>query len=93
MSNVCQQCSGFGRIIFRTLETIKCDMCNGSGEVLDKQILWKIQGEYLKNWRLDRLLTLREASRKFIIDASNLSKMERGVIKPSGEYAQKLKSN
>lgn len=81
----CPQCSGFGELadIFRRFVR-QCPLCNGSGEVPDKHILWREQGRKLKAYRLDTLhLLLREAARKFGVDASNLSKMERGIIKPN----------
>jgi len=82
----CKQCNGFGRIILRTIETIKCDMCNGSGIVDSNNLIWQKQGELLKNFRLKQLLTLRQAGLKYGVDYSNLSKMERGVIQPIPYY-------
>jgi hypothetical protein len=81
----CPQCNGFGYIgdLFGKI-SCDCPLCNKTGMVSSKYILWKMYGRTLKYYRLDWLhLGLREAARKFKIDASNLSKMERGVIKPS----------
>lgn len=89
----CPQCSGFGELsdMFRRFVKV-CPLCNGSGVVSDKHILWVAQGKKLKEYRLDVLkLKLREASRKFGVDASNLSKMERGIIKPNANvYKRKI---
>lgn len=80
----CPQCNGFGFIgdLFGKIR-YDCPLCEKSGMVSNKHILWKIWGKALRGYRLDWMkLTLREAAKKFNIDASNLSKMERGIIKP-----------
>lgn len=82
----CPSCNGFGVVFpapWENVTPIECDVCYGSGEINGKQKLWIEYGKRLKKYRIDKLqLGLREASRKYNIDASNLSKMERGVIKP-----------
>lgn len=82
----CQQCGGTGKIFLRPnhkkIPFIDCDMCQGTGKH-DRNLLWEIQGSLFCEWRDKNDLTLREAARKYKIDPSNLSKMERGIIKPS----------
>lgn len=39
-------------------------------------------GDYIKNIRLDRQITLREFCRKAEVDPSNWSKIERGIASP-----------
>ena len=82
----CHQCSGIGKIFLRNMKHIKCDMCEGTGKS-EGNYLWFIQGLMMQNFRIDKEhLTLREAARKYKIDPSNLSKMERGIIKPDSNY-------
>jgi hypothetical protein len=81
---ICPQCNGFGFIgdIFGRIHS-DCPLCNSSGKVNNRFVMWKLYGKALREYRLKWMkLTLREAARKYHIDASNLSKMERGVIKP-----------
>jgi hypothetical protein len=80
----CPQCNGFGFIsdLFGKIFE-DCPLCGNTGHVSNIHVLWKIYGKEMKRYRLDAMrLGLREASRKYNIDASNLSKMERGIIKP-----------
>lgn len=81
----CHQCSGIGKIFLRNMKHIKCDMCEGTGKYKGN-LLWIVQGQFLVEWRRLNDLTLREAARKYKIDPSNLSKMERGIIKPDSNY-------
>lgn len=80
----CPSCSGFGKIFGAFYPLVaECDTCNGKGFIDDIQTVWMAQGKMLKDYRLNELkLGLREACRKYGYDASNLSKMERGIIKP-----------
>jgi len=59
-----------------------CQMCEGEGTVHDEKIRWYSYGQRMKAIRLERKLKLREAARLIGIDPSNLSKMERGIIRP-----------
>lgn len=95
--HTCQQCQGTGMIFFRmAIQYIKrkeckpwtkCDMCNGTGKH-KLNALWFVWGAYITHWRTETQLTLRECSRKYKIDPSNLSKMERGIIKPDTALVQ-----
>ena len=82
----CQACDGFGFLIpfpHKNVDVIVCDVCDGEGEIKEWHKVWEEQGKYLKSYRHQVLgMGLREASREFDIDPSNLSKMERGIIKP-----------
>ena len=84
----CPQCNGFKEItdIFRRF-VLPCPLCMGKGKVANKHVLWIARGKKLRDFRLDVLgIGLREAARKFQVDASNLSKMERGIINPRNLY-------
>jgi len=83
--NYCRQCNGTGKIFIRPnrkkIPFIDCDICQGTGEC-DHNILWAMQAEIIKKWRVGNDLTLRECARRYAIDASNLSKMEKGFMQP-----------
>lgn len=57
-------------------------MCDGTGLLPDHIGKWQPYGERLKAERIHRGLTVRTAAKYLGIDASNLSKMERGLIAP-----------
>lgn len=91
---ICPSCNGFGFIVpfpsghlartsFENLKKIcTCYSCQGEG-VLQRNITWEKQGKFLRWFRTEKLnLGLRQACRKFDLDPANLSKMERGIIKP-----------
>lgn len=80
----CPSCDGFGKLFGAfTPKVITCFTCQGKGFVPKRSDIWIKQGEELKEYRLNVLkMGLREACRKYDYDASNLSKMERGLIKP-----------
>jgi len=80
----CDQCNGTGKIFFRLnnkIPFIDCDICGGTGEC-EVNALWLIQGEKLHDYRIQQEITLREFASIYSIDPSNLSKMERGLIRP-----------
>ncbi len=83
----CSGCGGFGFIygLFPPVE-LKCAVCNGSGYINSIKKLDIKYGEYIKKWRMEQGLTLRAGARKYKIDPSNLSKMERGILKPYRYY-------
>ncbi len=84
----CFQCGGSGKIFLRNGKYFDCDMCEGFGLMKGNNVLWKLQGEILQEWRLGQKLTLRKCAIRYNIDPSNLSKMERGVIKANSNYLQ-----
>jgi len=79
----CPACNGFGVIPARCHPIkVDCDVCRGLGLVEDYEPIWKSIGSMMRDYRIDVLrMSLREAAIKFGVDASNLSKYERGVIK------------
>lgn len=85
----CPQCEGFGRVFFafpftrKAAEGMPCPLCAGAGTAAGEFKIWKERGALLKARRISSGLTLREAANHFSIDASNLSKMERGLMKPT----------
>jgi len=86
---VCQQCVGTGKIFFRNNSFIQCDMCQGFGQT-ENNVLWGIIGKMIRQARLDKNLTLRKAAKQFNVDPSNLSRYERGIIKPNHEYVRSI---
>lgn len=87
----CPKCNGicFLPLVFshnRAKPYIPCIQCDGSGEVPEEMTQWMKVGEILKDKRISKKLTLRDASRQFegdfLVIAMKLSNMERGVIKP-----------
>ena len=87
----CPKCDGhlFLKIAFphdRNRCTIPCIQCDGTGEVPEEMTQWMADGEILKDKRISKRITLRNAARTFDGDfletAMKLSSMERGVIKP-----------
>lgn len=86
----CQQCNGTGKIFFRPnskVPFIDCDMCQGTGKH-ELNALWFVWGKMVSDWRSKKKLTMRECARQYNIDPSNLSKMERGIIKPDSLLVQ-----
>lgn len=91
---LCTSCDGFGKHFTRPIYDkgktkvieIKCELCNGTGKIEDEKIDWIIKDLELRKYRLSKDLSLRKASEILKIDASNLSKMERGVIKPKNVW-------
>ena len=92
----CLQCKGLGKLFFRPNKKrilyIECDICKGTGKA-DRSDLWEAIGLIIKDWRIENEIGIREASRRFKIDPSNLSKMERGIIKPNPEYVKMVFKN
>lgn len=84
---VCHQCGGTGKVFLRPnakIRYIDCEICCGSG-VMKKYNLWQIQGKLIKDWRISNNISLREFAKEHLVDPSNLSKMEYGIIKPNPE--------
>jgi len=92
----CPTCEGLGKIIglfpvpaytkklkkkTKCVE-FKCDRCKGSGKISKEGQKWIIDGNTLKDRRIDKLMTLRNAVRFLKMDPIKLSQMERGIIKP-----------
>lgn len=79
----CPQCNNFGKIAMPTLSLdVECPLCEGTGMVHEWHPDWKAQGKEIKNRRIAAGYTLRTGAKLVQIDPSNLSKMERGLIKP-----------
>src|SRR5688572_16529318 len=82
----CPQCDGVGKLFGRKRKSIEpllnCEVCKGTGEY-EVNKMWQIQGLILKGFRIVNEITLRQMSRDHEIDPSNLSKMEKGIIKPN----------
>ena len=69
---------------------LPCQRCNETGEVPDETPIWREKGELLKDKRISRRITLREASKRTGIDVISLSKMERGCVDPIMEIYDNL---
>jgi hypothetical protein len=85
---ICPQCYGnkvtigFACPGFRPIE-LECDMCRGTGEIGDEQVLWIKLGELCKDARRERGIVMRQFALESGIDASAVSRMERGVDDPA----------
>ena len=78
----CPVCYGFGFIPISMINYIACKTCKGAGFIRANPN-WRLFGDYMRRYRIDVLrMTLRQAVKQYHIDPSNLSKMERGLIKP-----------
>lgn len=80
----CHSCNGLGKILLINKKTpfIDCPLCGGAGGH-KINLFWQLAGKIMKDWRTRNEITLRDAARKYKIDPSNLSKMERGMMNPS----------
>lgn len=86
MSEYCPTCLGFGFTFTAGFISVDvCGLCNGTGHA-DVEQFYVEYGKKLKARREKMKLTVREASEKFGIDYSNLSKMERGILRPQPYY-------
>lgn len=103
MNIKCPQCKGIGSIlpafpsqsmieapIEELKEFFKCDMCNGNKEVSDEVNQWQIDGDILKDRRIEKRIRIGQESKLLDIDVSILSKMERGCIKPDMSLLEKI---
>ena len=84
---ICPDCKGEREIIIpfpRNPEkcTLKCPRCHGKGIVSGKKPEWMKKGEILKDRRIEKKLTLRNACRILNMDCVVLSEMERGCREP-----------
>ncbi len=61
---------------------MNCLRCNGTGIVDDRTPEWMKAGEALRQSRLKANRILRDEAARLGMDASTLSRMERGVIEP-----------
>ena len=76
---ICPSCYGFGFTFNQLNHKDNCERCGGIGKA---ESSWPLYGLEMKKWRIDHGMTLREACRRYNVDPSNVSKMERGLIKP-----------
>lgn len=89
MKTKCPQCDGFGRILFafpsssKAAAGLPCPLCEGTGQAEGDFDIWKERGAILKEQRIAKGITLRAAAKYLSVDPSNLSKMERGLMKPT----------
>lgn len=84
---ICPDCKGEGiqPIAFphnKEMCTIKCTRCKGKKNVSDCTPEWQQKGEIVKNQRINKRITLRNACKKLKLDPVVASEMERGVIEP-----------
>lgn len=92
--SACPQCRGFKIILnFYGQNLGRCDMCEGIGMLPEGVAKWHPYGERLKAERIHRRMTLRASAEHLGIDASNLSKMERGIIAPRNLWQNDISAN
>jgi len=61
---------------------ITCPRCRGTMEVPEEMKEWVQQGAILRDRRITKQMTLRDACRKLDMDCVILSNMESGIIEP-----------
>lgn len=71
-------CPGFKLI------NLKCPRCEGLGTVNDEQAQWIEEGKRIRAFRDKRDLSLREAAKVLLIQASYLSDIEHGRARAEG---------
>ena len=76
-------------MFFRIGTYTNCDICDGTG-LAEDNALWVILGNVIKAHRQRYNITLRQFAIQNDIDPSNLSKMERGIIKPDSRLIKSL---
>ena len=59
-----------------------CQNCNGNGSISKERSNWIEEGDIIKNRRIEKRITLQNASKITNLSLAILSAMERGVIKP-----------
>ncbi len=87
---ICPDCNGEKKIAIlpkiakngKVLTSIPCDRCNQTGKISKRMAAWIKQGAYLRSQRINAKLTLREFSKRTEVDASIISKAERGLMDP-----------
>lgn len=80
----CPDCLGFGFYLSWLGHCLGiCELCQGKKKIKNRQIKYYNYGQYIYKHRIENMkLTLRQAAKKYNLDPSNLSKMERGILKP-----------
>ena len=71
--------------------TLPCIQCNAKGEVPEEMMQWIKDGKILKDKRIAKKITLRNAVREIGEEVMKISEMERGVIKPDMSIYDNLK--
>jgi hypothetical protein len=89
----CPTCDGFGNLFaaFHPI-ALTCPTCKGKCLIemsVEKYNQWLKKGKILRGVRLKQNLSLRDAAVTYKTDASNISKMERGLIKPVNYFIKK----
>lgn len=91
---VCPKCQGAGLAFgwgFKFVDdahmqdrpaVIPCQQCQGAKVVPVEMLGWIVKGEQLRETRIARRETLRDAALRLGIPATTLSQAERGVIDP-----------
>lgn len=87
----CPDCGGGGKVIgLFAIRDGGCDLCRefpcfrcaGSGAVPDETVVWMAAGKAMREDRRSRSNTLRKEAAERRMEASELSDMERGRVKP-----------
>ena len=89
---ICPTCNGT-KYIFTFHAAIPCHRCEQQGYVPDVQRFWIEEGKKLKDERISKLQTLREAARILQEAASFLSDMEIGKREPVSDFYKDLPMN
>ncbi len=97
---ICPDCNGEKKIAIlpkiakngKVLTSIPCDRCNQTGKISKKMAEWIKLGANLRSYRIEANITLRELSKRTEVDASIISKAERGLMDPM-EFANMVFAN
>ena len=80
---ICPKCNGKKKLVCTfPPKLIACYQCEGSGEVPEEMSEWIDKGKIIKEKRISKRMSHREASMKLGVDGHMLSKMETGRIEP-----------
>ena len=75
----CPSCSNGYYATMLPHKLMTCSDCAGKG-VIDAEVEWQKDGEYLRNARLRKNISLRDFCKKHDLDPATVSKVERGII-------------
>lgn len=84
----CPDCDGAGSIKgygcpgFRPITT-PCSQCEGTGSIGEKQAGWRADGALMRQARLARIESAKEAAARLGIDLRLYCRMERGQVDPN----------
>jgi len=90
---ICPTCNGLKEMLLlfhaaffprkcKKLPSLPCHRCKGKGTVSNKTVQWMKDGDILRERRIEKKITLRNACKLLKMDCVILSEMELGIRKP-----------